>query len=1390
MRRLRRFAKLLFTIIIPLIASLLVAFFFLQIAPDIARSQLDKQLNTFIPGNYSLHYDQLYFDWSNKALIGEDLVFFPDAISESANNQKVVQLYIPGFRIKLKALLPLFLERKLLLAGIQIDKPEIIISDKSQEKTPNISGTSISLLQGITTYLNLLKIDSFRISSGSLNYNLGLLEKNEQLILENIQFLVKQFSIDSTLSKHRFLNAEAIDLIITNQHLKLPDGTHELTFEKFHLSSLDSTLQFTNLSLKANPTLPSTTKPWQLSNDPLYDITIPRLMFKGIDYNTSYLDNNLQIREAILDGASVNIEQKSVKGENLFPLLPSPKTDALFEIIANLAPQVSIQNISFRKGIINLDIEFPFIIQSTWEIDHLTLENFSVNTQNYGFLKNQLPFENFEGTITNYQQNWPDGIHSVIMDTLYFNSSERKIIAGGIQIKPKFDNKEPTESLLNQKVAYLEVKGINLTKILLEEEIYCTQIKLTNPQTHLISPLTATDNLKQSNPLELIRMAAANFLQNNLFAKNVTIENGFFSLNNQLILHNYNILTTNLKVSPNLKSWRQMLPEFFISIDSLSFRRDSQYVSLGFFGSDGKNHTCMDLYANLKTKYVNSLLKTKKLLILNSPLDSLLSGTGNADSSFIRHASLSIYYKKEIDGSNRQLSPIPIPAKFLQTEDFQIELRGVNQLFKIQHLYSKWNFDNSFPLLEMQANNLSINQLNNNLDLFAGSINAQRNIDKLIIGDGLIQLNTPGINHLNIAIPQSTITFNDIDSFFKNDAMNIRSIVFQNPSIVLKKINTPNTSSQAFPSLPTPNACFLDSLTIQNGNFHFIDSLIENSITSIKCESFDLQVGNIDFCSNPLQQDFWKELSYHWSSDSTFVYQNKHLYIDIPKSFGNNLERTWTLQKPNLFLRVNNYLSSVDFNLIELKGLSLPALFERKEIQAKELNMQANNIFLKKQVPLLLISDSPNDDFSIVYPPTKIEKITLKLHKFETNLDSLLMINNVHADILHFEADTSLDIALPETYFDSATFSINKLSRTFGSQNEYSYSTSVNWDFPANKLSLNNNKIEPLYSKEEYAKIFPFRKDYISLSIDSLQLYGCAAEWIKKQHIKSPLMEVKGMKLSISRDERLPQKIIRKELIQEQIKSIPFPLTIEEGIVFADVFYESMPSSSHRSAVINLTNIKAGLSNLSNLEEHFSSNFNLAATGNMYAQNTFELKTSFSMNDTLNSFTLNGMIKNLNLRSLNKVITPLTKIRIQKGKSKSIQFDISANNDYAIGEMIFKYNNLKINMLDKRNTEQMGFGNSIRSFWINQIVKTNNPTLLKPRKGIIYYKRDTSRETLNFIVHAILSGMVSSTGIKNNKRQLKKMGTNELKSLNYEEIFGDLLKIGKEEKDKEKSNPH
>ena len=107
---------------------------------------------------------------------------------------------------------------------------------------------------------------------------------------------------------------------------------------------------------------------------------------------------------------------------------------------------------------------------------------------------------------------------------------------------------------------------------------------------------------------------------------------------------------------------------------------------------------------------------------------------------------------------------------------------------------------------------------------------------------------------------------------------------------------------------------------------------------------------------------------------------------------------------------------------------------------------------------------------------------------------------------------------------------------------------------------------------------------------------------------------------------------------------------------------------------------------------------------------------------------------------------------LKSGKLDTLRLSVIGRKYVAFGVMKMYYEDLNLVYLKKGDTENKTWLSKTISFLANRVVKTNN------KKGTheVYAERDIEKRFVNYWVKIIISGVLSNTGIRSDRKQVKK----------------------------------
>jgi hypothetical protein len=291
--------------------------------------------------------------------------------------------------------------------------------------------------------------------------------------------------------------------------------------------------------------------------------------------------------------------------------------------------------------------------------------------------------------------------------------------------------------------------------------------------------------------------------------------------------------------------------------------------------------------------------------------------------------------------------------------------------------------------------------------------------------------------------------------------------------------------------------------------------------------------------------------------------------------------------------------------------------------------------------------------------------------------------------------------------------------------------------------------IKPNYSNYAFTSRYRYQTDRIESSLQGLSLHDFSIlDFLTYRDIKCSQIELNSLKLQVFRDLRKEFQHKTKPTFQDLIRDYPGSLHIDSIILSdAEIFYSEHAEDAEKAGYINFTGLEASMYNISNSSVRLHENeiFEFRAEALLMGRGRISMELKADLLDSLNTFTLSGALSSMEIKALNPFLEINEFIKIESGTLNEMSFSFTANDFKASGEMILKYEDLKIAMVSKETGETGGLKQRFISFLTNLKVKEANPMGNREvRIGEIDYERDPERFLFNYSFKAILSGIKSS----------------------------------------------
>ncbi|MEM8887533.1 MAG: hypothetical protein AAGD28_06065, partial [Bacteroidota bacterium] len=620
-------------------------------------------------------------------------------------------------------------------------------------------------------------------------------------------------------------------------------------------------------------------------------------------------------------------------------------------------------------------------------------------------------------------------------------------------------------------------------------------------------------------------------------------------------------------------------------------------------------------------------------------------------------------------------------------------------------------------------------------------------------------------------------------------------------------IDTPTVELERYPDIEKEE---IDSLAKAN-LYDFISSQLNSlRVRQLKVNQGKLQVNDYQGGTNEFKAENLNLYVSDFRLDSSSAYRTDDLFYAQHIELGARVEDYYIMLPDSSYaMRIGNVgISTADSSIYAENIRLLPQWNSEKLRNAKqawelsiprvnmagidpdewyfEKKLDFGRLHINKPVirQVILRKDSSGRDqdlYDILHPSFEVlnigelhvESASFLQDRLEEDSSYLHSYKGLGVKAHNFKLD-SLGLMRKDRLFYSDHVDIKVASHSFPFQdsmytftfNELRLSTKNGYAEIDSALILPNFEIIDFVMRNGYAenKLFMQTHKIRIEGIDAYKLFEEGRFWGKR-------MQVQGLDFRVNKDQRFRMQPGRRPPFpQEMIMQLPLAVKLDQvDIMGGAVNFQLRTGFRRQPGFVYLTDIDASIKYISNDPEYLDVNplltTTLTANATLMKTGQLQAKFLFALQDTLNSYSFTGSVGPWDMQELNSIMIPAGRIRIKQGIIKSTNFEVFADKYESRGNMVMRYNDLKVSVLDEKGGEQDAVKRRplISAIANTLVVKQDNPNRRFLRYGKIRYEVNPEKGFVNHWVQAVLSGVKSSVGMEEVGEKDKKGGLKFLK---------------------------
>lgn len=514
-------------IVLGLIVIALIAFHFWFI--NHAKSLLEDTVWERSEGKLKLRIEKLGYDYLSREMKIRKAVFFS---TDTATANTAYRFSVREISLRLKGILPLVVDKKLLIDSMHLQSPEIIVTTLRLSKdTTRKESRDVSLpyelgkvYHSIQDALRVLQVNRFHFNDGKFTLVNKATEGQQPLNITNIDFQIENLQVDTS----RYTGQEKIlfsDNVILNSHsqdIVFPDGRHRLAFSQFRINLRKKLVEFDSCTISAEPTDSSSSS---------FRVFFDTLKLTNIDFDTLYRAEVIKADSVYCLNPQFNLEVDA--GKKKGSKKPLPKLENIVQQLTGdlLLGFVVVENASFNIKTIKDGQPNSFVFSN----NNFEMQGLSVAHDAPKLIR----VRSFAMAIRNYENFIKDSTYSIKFDSVRFRDDQ-------IILSRFLFNKLDNGRILNTfSVPEFRLEGLSWDDLVFEKKLKARSATMYQPHINytarnsprkkqsIFESLGAVNEYMDLEQLDIIEGAIDLKLRNNL---RLEMENATLSVKSQSLL--------------------------------------------------------------------------------------------------------------------------------------------------------------------------------------------------------------------------------------------------------------------------------------------------------------------------------------------------------------------------------------------------------------------------------------------------------------------------------------------------------------------------------------------------------------------------------------------------------------------------------------------------------------------------------------------------------------------------------------------------------------------------------------------------------------------------------------------------------------------------------------
>ncbi len=286
------------------------------------------------------------------------------------------------------------------------------------------------------------------------------------------------------------------------------------------------------------------------------------------------------------------------------------------------------------------------------------------------------------------------------------------------------------------------------------------------------------------------------------------------------------------------------------------------------------------------------------------------------------------------------------------------------------------------------------------------------------------------------------------------------------------------------------------------------------------------------------------------------------------------------------------------------------------------------------------------------------------------------------------------------------------------------------------QTDLYNLEFLPKYSRKAFSKVIAKEEDLYTIRTKSVSILDKNSKIGKNTVINLDHISIDGLHCNIYHDLAPPDDHSVRYLFSKKLRDVKFPLFVNQiQLRNSALTYEEDAENENKPGKLTFEAFSAKITNVNNAKiKGLPTIITVDSDFKFYGTAPTKVVWKFDVKDMNDRFTIAGNIQKLSADNVNLFVRPYLNVTLD-GKIDYLKFDYYGSNQGIAGRFYFKYKDMYVNFLNKKNGKERKVLSTVANWFVK------NESKGEPNYVLIDKKRDPEKSFFNMLWQGIMEGL-------------------------------------------------